>query len=127
LDHTTTFRGPDGLEWQGDHFQIIALNTNQATILLSAVSIQVSQISTFAITSEENSGAPPPISIRLTGSELVLSWPTRNVPIVLEASETLLGTYTSVGTTPVYENGSYRVTLPSSSTGHRFFRLRTAD
>jgi hypothetical protein len=127
LDRITSFRGADGQERLGDHIQIIGTNTQVKSQSLSALSVFTSLVPTFTITSEESAGAPPAIAIALAGTELALTWPARNLPIVLESSETLPGTFTPVTAVPVYQAGEYRVTLPASMTGNRFFRLRTAD
>jgi hypothetical protein len=127
FDRVTSIRAVDGQTWRGDYFQVIASSGTNYSNSLSALSVFTSKLPSFAITSEDSSGAPPPISIDLAGPQLILSWPASNLPIVLEASDTLPGTFTRVDATPVYQAGQYRVTLPALSSGHRFFRLRTAD
>jgi hypothetical protein len=127
FDRVTSFRAADGQTWRGDYFQVIASTGTNYSNSLSALSIFTSKLTSFAITGEDSSGAPPSIAIELTGPQLILSWPARNLPIVLEASETLPGTFSRVDAVPVYTAGQYRVILPASPTGNRFFRLRTAD
>jgi hypothetical protein len=127
FDQVTSFQAVDGQTWRGDFFQVVGNSSTNLSNSLSALSVFTSKVPSFAITSEDSSGAPPSIAIALAGPELILTWPARNLPIILEASETLPGNFTRVAATPVYQTGQYRVTLPASSTGNRFFRLRTAD
>ena len=127
FDRVTSLRAADGQNWRGDHFQVIATGATNSSNTLRSLSVLTSRLPGFAITGEDSSGAPPAIAIHLAGPELTLAWPARNLPIVLEASETLPGTFTRVAADPVYQSGEYRVTLPASTTGNRFFRLRAAD
>ena len=68
--------------------------------------------------------APPALSLRSTGGQLVLSWPAWATSAIAEASTHLLGGWTSVTNTTVVTNGERLLTMPVPTNGTRFFRLR---
>lgn len=69
--------------------------------------------------------APPALSIALTGTDAVLSWPTNNSSgYALEANAQVVdsGGWESVGQPVVVQGANYTVTV-SAGSGQRFFRL----
>jgi len=69
---------------------------------------------------------PPPLSIKLSGGNVVLSWPTATLPFsyTLQSSATLLpGSWAGVTNSVVMSNGLFQVTVPDASAAS-FYRLK---
>ncbi len=127
LDRVASFQSVDGVELQGDHFQIVATNAASSPQSLSAVAVWLAEVPALTITGETSDRTPPPLAIVRDGSSFALAWPAYNGPFVLETSDALPGAFTHVTTEAVYRDGHFRVDLPAALNGNRFFRLRTAD
>ena len=66
------------------------------------------------------------LALALSGNQVVLSWPEALAGWQLQASETLVGGWTDVPTTPMIANGYQTVSLAQSNQP-QFFRLRKAS
>ena len=92
------------------------------TLTLTAVSSNKVSPAAYAILQYIYVG-PPPIAIRHTGTNFVLSWPTNASGIVFEYSTNLSNKTWTTNTASIYTvNGQYTVTNGLSK-GARFFRL----
>jgi hypothetical protein len=127
LDRVVTLVGVDGTELHGDHFRI-ATGTNAQTYFaaFSSAVLTAIDVPSFAITSEDATFRPPPLSIAREGAEYLVSWPSRNLPLVLESSPVLGQTFTVVDAEVRFQDGRHRVALPAAEQGSRFFRLKLA-
>ncbi len=124
LDRVTPFQGPDGSLWHGDHFQIVGTNASPLASPLSSLALLSYNVPAIVITAEDSSGAPPKLDLVQRDHGFLLSWPARNLPLILEASSTLPGHFTPVTSEVTYEQGRYRVSLSATDASQRFFRLR---
>ncbi len=64
----------------------------------------------------------PGLSIRLTGTNVVISWPAPSAGYVLESSASVSGAWVTVSAGITVVNGENQVTIPA--TGTAFYRLR---
>lgn len=126
LDRTVSFTGADGSALQGDHFSIAATNAKTYFTVHSTATLMATEVPLFAITSEEALFRPPPLAIVRNGADYVISWPVRNLPVVLESSSSLGEGFTRVDAEIALQGGEYSVSLPATGQGSRFFRLRSA-
>ena len=126
LDRVVTFTGADGTELHGDYFRIAATNAKTYFTADASATLSATDVSAFAITSEDATFLPPPLSIARQGAEYIISWPARNLPLVLESSPTLGQTFVPVEADVTFQDGRYRVGVPAAEQGNRFFRLRLA-
>jgi uncharacterized repeat protein (TIGR01451 family) len=64
----------------------------------------------------------PSLSIRLTGTNVVISWPAPSTGYLLESSSLLSGPWATVSASVSVANGRNQITVPA--TGAAFYRLR---
>jgi uncharacterized repeat protein (TIGR01451 family) len=64
----------------------------------------------------------PSLSIRLAGTNVVISWPAPSTGYVLESSASVSGPWVTVSASIAVVNGENQVTVPA--TGAAFYRLR---
>jgi uncharacterized repeat protein (TIGR01451 family) len=65
---------------------------------------------------------PPSLFIRLSGTNVVITWPAPSTGYVLESSSSIFGPFSALGASVSVVNGRNQVTVPA--TGAAFYRLR---
>ena len=126
LDRVVTLVGVDGTELAGDYFRVGTSKVQTYFNVFSAAALTAIGVPAFAITSEDATLRPPALAIARQSGEYVISWPSRNLPLVLESSPVLGQTFTAVDAEVRYQDGRHQVVLPATEQGSRFFRLRLA-
>jgi hypothetical protein len=67
---------------------------------------------------------PPPVAAKLTGTNLVLSWPTNTTGVLLEYTTNLATKTWVTNTATLYKiNGQYVITNGVAPKGAKFYRL----
>ena len=103
----------------------ITISGSASVNVTNAVSVSAAQADPNPVNNSASTVtlvAAPGLSIRLAGTNVVITWPAPSTGYVLETTATIGGSWTPVGGSISVVNGQNEITVPA--TGAAFYRLR---
>ena len=117
------FNGVDGTEFRGNHLRIVAPGPLMPMQELESFTLGVVHLPSFSITGERSGLVSPALNIASLTNTLLLTWPSLNLPFVLEATTSLPASFSIVTNDVEFIDNQNRVLLPRDPTANRFLRL----